>query len=366
MAGNVFTDPLQLFGFSFVIATALLQLILAPKEYRVYLMNRSKPTLAISLTFFEWGFALIFLALERLVLTVFGDTNLGYPCAYIAIVFSALAIIFLNLFAFYATFPNQVKKLIIPSIFLSIIYLIGVFLSSIATGPDMEIVFQPYLDIVMLFTVLPLFLIPIIILVYYSHKMKFRSAPHARRSAWLAIAIILVVLSYIPEIIGPPALIDYLRGLYMIATIIFYFCFTRFIELRWAEKIHHLYICLADKGTCLYDHSFIEEEALECSLVTGFISGISSLVKEITHSQKRLKVIDVEDIKLLIEHGNKKTIGILLTEEIYKILRTKLRRLLEIFEEEFENELDAFSGYVSPFKRTKKFVERIFVYKEIF
>jgi hypothetical protein len=372
MAGNIFTDPIQLFGFTFIIITMLIQLILALKVYRDYLMNRSKPTLAFSLTFAAWGFALIFLGLERFTLTVFAGNGfwhlIGISFAYIALVCSALALVFLDLFAFYATFPNQAKRLILISISLASIYLAGLFFAvgEVTTpGPDFELIYPPYIESIMIVTVLPLFVIPIIILIYYSHTMKIHSPPHARRAIWLAIAIFLVILSYVPEILGPAALINILRGFYTIAAIIFYICFTRFIELRWAQKIHHLYLCLADKGTCLYDHSFKEEEPIDCSIVTGFISGISSLIQEITHTQKRLKDINIEDIKILLEQGNKNIMAILLTEENYKILRMKMRRLLEIFEHEFETELATFSGRIDPFERTKKFVERIFTYKEI-
>jgi len=48
MAGNIFSDPIQLFGFTFIILTMLIQLILALKVYRDYQINRSKPTLALA------------------------------------------------------------------------------------------------------------------------------------------------------------------------------------------------------------------------------------------------------------------------------------------------------------------------------
>jgi len=79
MAGNVFTDPIQLFGFSFIIITMVILLILALKVYRDYFIYKSKPTLAFSITFFSWSFALAFLALERVALSVFNDTDLGFP-----------------------------------------------------------------------------------------------------------------------------------------------------------------------------------------------------------------------------------------------------------------------------------------------
>lgn len=166
MEGYLFTDPIQLLGFSFIIVAAVIQLILALKVYRDYFLYKSKPTLAFSLTFFAWSFALIFLALERVSLSFFQDTFFGYPFTRIAVVFSILAILFLDLFAFYATFPKQVKKLIIPLIILAFIYLFGIFYSQIKhTDPDWEAVFPPYMDIIMFATVLPLFLIPIITLV---------------------------------------------------------------------------------------------------------------------------------------------------------------------------------------------------------
>ncbi len=367
MAGNIINDPIQLFGFTFIIITLIIQLVLALKTYRNYMTNKSKPILSFSLTFCSWGLALLFLALERVALSILGNIVFGITVAYIALFFSALAVLFLDLFAFYASFQNYVKKLIVIPIILTIIYLFGVFYSTEGVAIfETEIVFPEYVNTIMLFTIVPLFFIPIITLIYYSYTIKTHSPPHARRSAWLAIAIFFIILSYVPEILGPASLINYLRCFYTISTIIFYLCFTRFIELRWAQKIHHLYICLADRGTCLYDQSFSDEESLECSLVTGFISGISSLVQEITNTQKRLKVIDVEDIKIILEYGKKNTIGVLITEENFKILRIKLRRLLEIFEKEFENEFSTFSGCIDAFKRTGKFVDRIFTYKEIY
>ncbi|MDD1779096.1 MAG: hypothetical protein LUQ65_13095 [Candidatus Helarchaeota archaeon] len=372
MAGTLFTDPVQLFGFIFIIITMLIYLILALKVYRDYLMNRSKPTLAFSLTFGAWGVALLFLGLERVALSELSEylgIIPGLTFAYIALVFSSLALVFIDLFAFYATFANQAKRLIIISISLSIIYLGGMFSAAGligGLGPGSEIVFPSYTNIIMLLTVLPLFFIPIITLIYYSYTMRVRSPPHAKGAVWLAVAIFLVILSYVPEILGPADLINYLRTLYTVSSIIFYFCFRRFIELHWAQKIHHLYICLADRGICLYDHSFRNEEVLDCSLVTGFISGISSLIQEITNTQKKLKVIDVEDIRIILEYGKKNTLGVLMTEENFKILRVKLGKLLEIFETEFKSELSTFSGRVDIFERTTKFVDRIFTNKEIF
>jgi hypothetical protein len=88
MAGNIFSDPIQLFGFCFIIITMLIFLILALKVYRDYLINRSKPTLAFSLTFASWGLALIFLGLERFALSVLVEygfsEQIGITFAYIA------------------------------------------------------------------------------------------------------------------------------------------------------------------------------------------------------------------------------------------------------------------------------------------
>jgi hypothetical protein len=225
----------------------------------------------------------------------------------------------------------------------------------------------------MLFTVLPLIFIPLIVLSYYSLSIRTKSPPHAVRSAWLALAVLLVILSYIPEVIGlpvefgGPSIINFFRILYAVAAILFYISFTRFFELQWPTKIRDLYLCLDGSGICLFHHSFKPKEVeMSASLVGGFITGLTSLIQEITQTDKHLKVVNVEDIQIILEYGNHKVIGILMTEGYFPVLPRKLKQLITQFEAQFQEKLTQFSGAVHQFEPTKALVKEIFTYQDIF
>ncbi|NVM30261.1 MAG: hypothetical protein HWN65_15560 [Candidatus Helarchaeota archaeon] len=370
MIGYLFSDPVQILGFCFIILTFIVQFLLGQKLYRDYLGNKSRTTLMFSLTFLFWGSALFFLALERLLISGIEDDPTVILFAYIAVIFSVVAILFMDLFASHLTFPKHVKKLMFIPIVLSIIFLtlLLIFTETHLYAPFYEIEFPHTVRTAMLFTIFPLYLFPIGVLAYYSYRMKSRSPPHAKRSAWVAVGLVFVILTYMFEVIGSHETINYLRGMYVIATIIFYICFTWFMELQWPQKIRHVYLLLAHKGFCLFDNCFKpgESKNLSPNLVSGFIAGISSLVQEITQTDKKLKVIDVEDIKIILEHGNRNVIGVLMTEENFKILRNKLKKLVEGFESQFAEALADFSGNISQFERTKEIVDGIFTYEEVF
>ena len=366
--GDLISEPIQLLGLGFILLTFVTQMVLGVKLYRTYRENKSRTTLTFSLTFISWGLALIFLTLERILITEIGLDDPGIVFAYAALISSIFAVLALDTFASYATFPKHVKKLMIIPVILAIWFLITIFWDERATVLSMEIEFQPLTRITMFFTLVPLFIYPIAVISYYTFTMWFKSRPHAKRAALVTIAIICVNLIYFYEVIGDREayFINPLRGLYVIATILFFISFTRLYELKWPEKIRHLYISHATKGLCLYEHSFVGKKRMESNIVTGFITGLTMLVQEITQSNKKLKVVDVEDVKILLEHGKKNIIGILMTEENLKTLHNKLREIVDRFESEFDAELTDFTGSVNEFEKTKELVEQIFAYKDIF
>ncbi len=368
-------DALQLVGLIFIFITMSLLFYLAQKVYHQYRRNKSKATLAFCLTFISWGSALLFLGLERIFLLLYSIDNtnslynlMGISSAILALIFSIGAVLILDLFASIIAFPKHLKKLIIVPIVLALIFLIGLLITdNVQVDAYFEITFPHYVRTSMLFTIFPIFLFPLMVLAYYIYLMKSKSSPHATRAAWVALAIFLVILTYVCEVIGPPETINYLRSLYVLAAIIFYISFTRFIELQWPEKIHRLYFCISD-GICLYDHSFKQDKSsdISSSLVTGFITGVISLVQEITQTKKYLKVIDVEDIKILLEYGQHNLIAILVSEESYKIIRNKLKKTVQEFEIRFATELSAFKGIINEFQNAKEIVNKIFSYEEKF
>ncbi|MFX1451536.1 MAG: hypothetical protein ACFFCM_11875, partial [Promethearchaeota archaeon] len=129
-------------------------------------------------------------------------------------------------------------------------------------------------------------------------------------------------------------------------------------ELNWRKRIHHIYIIIPS-GVCLFDHSFKGEKEIEPQFVSGGITGISGLIQELTHSKTKIKIVEQEEMTILLEHGKYISVA-LITEENLVTLRQKLIELIENIEDFFQEELENFQGDLKVFTKIGKFVQRIF------
>ncbi|NVM01311.1 MAG: hypothetical protein HWN67_03185, partial [Candidatus Helarchaeota archaeon] len=129
-------------------------------------------------------------------------------------------------------------------------------------------------------------------------------------------------------------------------------------EFEWREKMRHLYLIM-EGGINVYDQAFITEKGLESDLIAGGISGISSLIQELTKSKERVEVIKQKDLKILLKYGTYITAA-LLSEEDLEILHSKLKSLVEEFENLFQYVLPDWKGDLEVFSPAKVMVERIF------
>ncbi|MFX1452727.1 MAG: hypothetical protein ACFFCM_17955 [Promethearchaeota archaeon] len=129
-------------------------------------------------------------------------------------------------------------------------------------------------------------------------------------------------------------------------------------ELEWREKVRHLYL-INEGGASLYDQSFVTEETLQSDLIAGSISGISSLIQELTKSKERVETIKQKDLKILLKYGKYVTAA-LIAEEDLEILHSKLKILINEFETLFQYILPKWKGDLEVFSPVKVMVERIF------
>ena len=129
-------------------------------------------------------------------------------------------------------------------------------------------------------------------------------------------------------------------------------------EIEWREKMRHLYL-INEGGVNLYDQSFMVEEDLESDLIAGSISGISSLIQELTRSKERVEVIKQKDLKILLKYGTYVTVALIADEDL-EILHLKLKMLIEEFESLFQYVLPKWKGDLDVFSPVKVMVERIF------
>ncbi|MHA1338950.1 MAG: hypothetical protein ACTSRZ_08530 [Promethearchaeota archaeon] len=131
-------------------------------------------------------------------------------------------------------------------------------------------------------------------------------------------------------------------------------------EIDWFLTLRQLYV-FNENGICLYSYDFCPEVAkiqksgiitptshISEDLISGGLSGIVSLISEITESSKRLRVLDHEDKKILFHYG-KYAIFTLITTKYLNILISKLKDFAIEFEETYDAALRDFKGAVSVF-----------------
>ena len=111
-------------------------------------------------------------------------------------------------------------------------------------------------------------------------------------------------------------------------------------------------------GRCMVDATF-KGISVETDLITGALSAVGDLIKESVHSEKRLKSIDQEDIKIMISYGDHVNACIIADKETPE-LRKRLDKFLIVFEDKYQDYIVEWSGALRPFMGAYKIIEEIF------
>lgn len=130
-------------------------------------------------------------------------------------------------------------------------------------------------------------------------------------------------------------------------------------EIEWKTSLQEFFCITSTNGICIYHYNFLEESNIDPQLFAGGISGVCSLVQEMTQSQKRTKVIDQEDKTLLLEFGDYITCVLLCTSNLH-ILRNKLKEIIQEIEFLFKDELVHWTGKIDIFNPIGKLIKRYF------
>jgi len=134
-------------------------------------------------------------------------------------------------------------------------------------------------------------------------------------------------------------------------------------ESDWAESLRNLYVFNKD-SICLYTKSYLSvEDSLDLpseDLITGGLTGILTLISEITNEKKNLRIIDKERVKIYFSYG-RNVIVTLISTKYMPILFKKLELFTKAFEQRFEAQLENFSGKINVFlNNTDDLVARYF------
>jgi len=143
-------------------------------------------------------------------------------------------------------------------------------------------------------------------------------------------------------------------------------------EKDWAKSLKTLFV-LSNSGVCLYNHDFVikdqpQEDDGECrfdeDLISGALTGIITILSEITRSSKHIKKIDKEGNHLYFAFG-KYHIAALITTTDLPILYKKLEAFSRAFEQNFSEEVKNFKGNVQVFSSTRYMIDRYFSQKYV-
>ncbi|MFW9988339.1 MAG: hypothetical protein ACFFC3_06770 [Candidatus Odinarchaeota archaeon] len=146
-------------------------------------------------------------------------------------------------------------------------------------------------------------------------------------------------------------------------------------EKDWAKSLKNLFV-LSNSGVCLYNYDFIfksehyeeKKEEKECEfdedLVSGALSGVITIISEITRSSKHIKKIDKEGNHLYFAFG-KYHIAVLITSMDLPILNKKLDAFSRAFEQNFSEEIKNFRGNVQVFSPARYMIDRYFSQKYV-
>ncbi|MFW9799225.1 MAG: hypothetical protein ACFFD9_02215, partial [Candidatus Thorarchaeota archaeon] len=119
---------------------------------------------------------------------------------------------------------------------------------------------------------------------------------------------------------------------------------------RELETVQHFMAVYTDRGTCVFYHPF-REARIQPDLISGFIAAITSVYGEIKGNgvQGSLEEINYQGLRLN-SYSGRYIIGIVIVEqEMSSRLRDRLQFFVELFEDQYDSDLDGWTGLVDCF-----------------
>ncbi|WXG43812.1 MAG: ATPase domain-containing protein [Promethearchaeati archaeon SRVP18_Atabeyarchaeia-1] len=115
----------------------------------------------------------------------------------------------------------------------------------------------------------------------------------------------------------------------------------------------------AGDGRAMFSHQF-KEVKVEPQLVSGFLTAISEMMKEVVGGDRRpLKTIERSDAKIIIEFGTMVT-GALVASKSSREYRRRLKAFLRRFEDDYADRITNWDGDQSIFQAAPETIEEAF------
>ncbi|MFX0100886.1 MAG: hypothetical protein ACFFCS_15025 [Candidatus Hodarchaeota archaeon] len=127
-------------------------------------------------------------------------------------------------------------------------------------------------------------------------------------------------------------------------------------ELDWRKKMRNLYV-ITKGGVCIFEKTFTSEDTMDSMLVSGGLTGVVTIVQEMTKSDKRLNSIQQEGHNILLAYGDYVTVALIAQEDLV-ILHDKIKRLRIEIESFYMDVLPGWSGDIEVFKPISVLVDK--------
>nr|MDO8116407.1 hypothetical protein [Candidatus Sigynarchaeota archaeon] len=123
-------------------------------------------------------------------------------------------------------------------------------------------------------------------------------------------------------------------------------------EIHWQDNMIHVFVFHIETSVAVFDQHLVKEgtapQKLMPDLFSSGVSGVIGIIREMIQSEKRLKVLDHEDKKILLEYG-KHVIVALIAMKDFKIYREKLLRYIDRIETRFDKDFERWNGEITKF-----------------
>lgn len=124
-----------------------------------------------------------------------------------------------------------------------------------------------------------------------------------------------------------------------------------FQEIHWDDSLLHVFVFHIETSVCIYDQSLIKvgkDAEISADLFSSGVSGIINIIKEMVQSEKKLKVLDHEDKKIILEYGKYITVALVTVRDL-KILHERLPQYISRIEGQFGAKFEHWDGEITQF-----------------
>ncbi len=129
-------------------------------------------------------------------------------------------------------------------------------------------------------------------------------------------------------------------------------------EIGWSDQIKYI-LLIHQSGICLYNENFKEKREINQNVLGGALAAVKLIMEENLKRKEKLKMISKAGDVFLIEEGEY-TIGTLVVSQELEILKYFLKKVIQQFEDFFNEFLKKWDGNIKVFKPAKGIINKIF------